>query len=316
MSGGRQQCAACFGEKVRTGSSGMSSKNDRVDENVVFRLRPASIIQRTKQYLAAAESKTMVQAIPAHPVRFAQCCLRKRRRAFTLIELLVVIGIIAVLLSILLPTLGRAREFARRTECASNLRQLMTAVRLYSAEKDGVIPFPNDDSKNTIWKAAGWLYDETKGLPTRQDQVKQGLLWKYLKVESAYHCPLDQTPYAGLMNGRNSHELTSYMMNWAAADFGHEVQVKFTQVPAYQLSRMPSDGIAFWEGDETKKTADMWSDGTNTPVNGLTTRHGRGATVVRWDGASIWWTRTEFDAAAAATGRNELWCNPGSADGH
>src|SRR5689334_10677711 len=60
-----------------------------------------------------------------------------RRRAFTLVELLVVIGIIAILISVLLPTLSRARESARRTACISNLRQLGMALRMYSQENDG-----------------------------------------------------------------------------------------------------------------------------------------------------------------------------------
>ena len=56
---------------------------------------------------------------------------RHRRRAFTLVELLVVIGIIALLVSILLPSLARARESARRTQCANNLRTILHANALY-----------------------------------------------------------------------------------------------------------------------------------------------------------------------------------------
>ncbi len=62
----------------------------------------------------------------------------KHRHGFTLIELLVVISIIALLVAVLLPALGQARETASRTKCASNLRQLFIAAEFYAKDNEGV----------------------------------------------------------------------------------------------------------------------------------------------------------------------------------
>lgn len=62
------------------------------------------------------------------------------RSGFTLVELLVVIGIIAILISVLVPTLAKAREQARSTQCLSNIRQLTNAVTMFVGEHKGWMP--------------------------------------------------------------------------------------------------------------------------------------------------------------------------------
>ena len=82
---------------------------------------------------------------------------RNNKNAFTLIELLVVISIIALLVSILLPALGGAREGAKAVVCSSNMRQWALAVNMFAADQDDAVPYAGADILSS--GPAGWWYD-------------------------------------------------------------------------------------------------------------------------------------------------------------
>src|SRR4051812_40695084 len=76
----------------------------------------------------------------------------RKQAAFTLVELLVVIGIIAVLIALLLPSLTKARKQAQMIKCAANLHTLGLAATMYTNENKGYLVYPNTSPyENRCW---------------------------------------------------------------------------------------------------------------------------------------------------------------------
>jgi prepilin-type N-terminal cleavage/methylation domain-containing protein/prepilin-type processing-associated H-X9-DG protein len=120
-------------------------------------------------------------------------------KAFTLVELLVVIGIIAVLISLLLPALGGARRAADRTNCLSNLRQLGQAMVMYANQHKGYFPpvysEANLSGSYIIFRNAATLQSHGPQGPVDRGQwrgwTSSGQLYAIglIKDPRVYYCP-------------------------------------------------------------------------------------------------------------------------------
>lgn len=109
---------------------------------------------------------------------------------FTLIEVLVVVAIIALLISILLPSLKRARDQARATVCQTNIRSLMTAFLTYASETKGFLPGLSEDHE-ADWLGLGNTNPFTKQAYSGRNP-EDGKIFKYMgKQKAAYRCPDD-----------------------------------------------------------------------------------------------------------------------------
>ena len=174
---------------------------------------------------------------------------RRRRGCFTLIELLVVIAIIAILMALLLPTLRSAREKARGTVCAGNLKNVHNAGMFYSDDYGGYeVTYQWTDASN---RNISWFYQLPYYLGINKSSNPPTNVLHVAHNMTAFACPshirrangagYDIPGYWGFSYGLNSHFSmdTSY-------DFGDGTT---GQHPKNTMARSPSRLIYFAEHD-------------------------------------------------------------------
>ncbi len=144
-----------------------------------------------------------------------------KRSGFTLIELLVVIAIIAILMAILMPSLNIAREQARGVACMSNQKTMGLAYVMYADDNDssmcgGMARYaPTNGVPPWVMPPLDYQGDGSHiqtdnasvTLKQRQNGLREGVLFPYIKDIGAYHCPGDNRIKQGTSRGRGSEFL-------------------------------------------------------------------------------------------------------------
>lgn len=199
------------------------------------------------------------------------------RLAFTVIELLVVTGIIGVLIALLLPTLGRARESARRAHCASNLRQLMQAIVMYGADYEGY--FPGSGIAAGLNGGAPFSSDWVHWEPSRDlnDSSTAQYLGRPVNPD-IYRCPSDDVTSHQLARtyGPNTFQpvhlyrysycmvrwagSAEYIYIWRQSSAGHR-HAEEMWVPKPGMIKDPSRTILLGEVDERDLRDGAWEPG-------------------------------------------------------
>jgi prepilin-type N-terminal cleavage/methylation domain-containing protein len=163
--------------------------------------------------------------------------LQPSRAGFTLVELLVVIGVIAILIAMLLPSLQKARVQANVLACASNQRQVAMAIFNYAHDHDGALPH-----RTTGTGGRPWYHNDRMG---RYLPVKSGTY-----EGTAWHCPLAPLDLGGTFNTNGNSSSSQFAMsNALIGAWNLDTQTWETANPPCRITSVRNDKMLLGDSD-------------------------------------------------------------------